>query len=71
MLDGLTVDQLRTFVAAADAGSFSAAGRSLGRAQSVVSQGGWRTWGEARVPPCCARVGQHASQSRRARYRKR
>jgi DNA-binding transcriptional LysR family regulator len=38
MLDGLTVDQLRTFVAAADAGSFSAAGRSLGRAQSVVSQ---------------------------------
>ncbi len=38
MLDGLTVDQLRTFIAAADAGSFSAAGRSLGRAQSVVSQ---------------------------------
>jgi DNA-binding transcriptional LysR family regulator len=38
MLDGLTVDQLRTFVAAADAGSFSAAGRSLGRAQAVVSQ---------------------------------
>src|ERR1700682_1124999 len=38
MLDGLTVDQLRTFVAAADAGSSSSAGRSLGRAQSVVSQ---------------------------------
>jgi DNA-binding transcriptional LysR family regulator len=38
MLDGLTVDQLRTFVAAADAGRFSAAGRSLGRAQSVASQ---------------------------------
>jgi DNA-binding transcriptional LysR family regulator len=38
MLDGLTVDQLRTFIAAADAGSFSAAGRGLGRAQSVVSQ---------------------------------
>jgi DNA-binding transcriptional LysR family regulator len=38
MLDGLTLDQLRTFIAAADAGSFSAAGRSLGRAQSVVSQ---------------------------------
>jgi DNA-binding transcriptional LysR family regulator len=38
MLDGLTVDQLRTFIAAADAGSFSAAGRSLRRAQSVVSQ---------------------------------
>jgi DNA-binding transcriptional LysR family regulator len=38
MLDGLTFDQLRTFIAAVDAGSFSAAGRRLGRAQSVVSQ---------------------------------
>src|SRR5712671_5884617 len=38
MLDGLTLDQLRTFVAAVDAGSFSAAGRKLRRAQSVVSQ---------------------------------
>ena len=38
MLDGVSLDQLRTFIAAADAGSFSAAGRRLGRAQSVVSQ---------------------------------
>ncbi|MGH6860253.1 MAG: LysR family transcriptional regulator, partial [Phyllobacterium sp.] len=38
MLDGLSLDHLRTFVAAADEGSFSAAGRKLGRAQSVVSQ---------------------------------
>ena len=38
MLDGLSLDQLRTFIAAAEAGSFSAAGRRLGRAQSVVSQ---------------------------------
>jgi DNA-binding transcriptional LysR family regulator len=38
MLDGFSLDQLRTFVAAADSGSFSAAGRRLGRAQSVVSQ---------------------------------
>lgn len=38
MLDGFTFDQLRTFIAAVDAGSFSAAGRKLGRAQSVVSQ---------------------------------
>lgn len=38
MLDGVTLDQVRTFVAAADEGSFSAAGRRLGRAQSVVSQ---------------------------------
>ncbi|HEY0123746.1 MAG TPA: LysR family transcriptional regulator [Rhizobium sp.] len=38
MLDGVSLDHLRTFVAAADEGSFSAAGRKLGRAQSVVSQ---------------------------------
>ncbi|WP_411036963.1 LysR family transcriptional regulator [Shinella sp. BYT-45] len=38
MLDGVSLDHLRTFVAAADAGSFSAAGRAIGRAQSVVSQ---------------------------------
>jgi DNA-binding transcriptional LysR family regulator len=38
MLDGVSLDQLRTFIAAADTGSFSAAGRRLGRAQSVVSQ---------------------------------
>lgn len=38
MLDGVTLDQLRTFIAAAEQGSFSAAGRKLHRAQSVVSQ---------------------------------
>jgi len=38
MLDALSLDQLRTFLAAADEGSFSAAGRRLGRSQSVVSQ---------------------------------
>ena len=38
MLDGVSLDQLRTFIAAAETGSFSAAGRRLGRAQSVVSQ---------------------------------
>lgn len=38
MLDGVSLDHLRTFVAAADEGSFSAAGRAIGRAQSVVSQ---------------------------------
>lgn len=38
MLDGVSLDHLRTFVAAADNGSFSAAGRVIGRAQSVVSQ---------------------------------
>ena len=38
MLDGVSLDQLRTFIAAADEGSFSAAGRRLRRAQSAVSQ---------------------------------
>jgi DNA-binding transcriptional LysR family regulator len=38
MLDGLSFDQLRTFIAAADGGSFSAAARRLRRAQSVISQ---------------------------------
>lgn len=38
MLDGVSLDHLRTFVAAADEGSFSAAGRAISRAQSVVSQ---------------------------------
>src|SRR6202050_4536982 len=38
MLDGVSLDQLRTCIAAADEGSFSAAGRRLRRAQSVVSQ---------------------------------
>ena len=38
MLDGVSLDQLRAFIAAADAGSFSAAARTLRRAQSVISQ---------------------------------
>lgn len=38
MLDAVSLDQLRTFIAAAEEGSFSAAGRKLRRAQSVVSQ---------------------------------
>jgi len=38
MLDGVSLNQIRTFIAAADEGSFSAAGRRLARAQSVISQ---------------------------------
>jgi DNA-binding transcriptional LysR family regulator len=38
VLEGITLDQLRTFIAAVEAGSFSAAGRKLRRAQSGVSQ---------------------------------
>src|SRR5260370_24423563 len=38
MLDAVTLDQFRTFIAAVDEGSFSAAGRKLRRAQSMISQ---------------------------------
>jgi DNA-binding transcriptional LysR family regulator len=38
MLHSISLDQLSTFIAAVDEGSFSAAGRRLRRAQSVVSQ---------------------------------
>lgn len=38
MLDGLSLDQLRIFVAAAEEGSFSAAARRLKRTQSAVSE---------------------------------
>jgi DNA-binding transcriptional LysR family regulator len=37
MLDGVSLDQLRTFIVSVDEGSFSAAARKLLRAQSVVS----------------------------------
>src|SRR5262245_47709232 len=37
-MEAVSLDQLRTFLAAAEEGSFSAAGRRLQRAQSVVSQ---------------------------------
>ena len=47
MLDGVSLDQLRTFVAAVDEGSFSAAGRKLNRVQSAVS--GWVGTLEARL----------------------
>ena len=38
MLDAVSLDQLRTFIAAVDEGSFSAASRRLLRSQSVVSE---------------------------------
>lgn len=37
MLDGVTINQLRAFVAVSDEGSFSGAARSLNRAQSAIS----------------------------------
>jgi len=36
MLDGISLDQLRTFVTAVEEGSFSAAARKLRRVQSVI-----------------------------------
>jgi DNA-binding transcriptional LysR family regulator len=50
MLDGVSLDYLRIFVAVTDAGSFSAAGRRLGRAQSVVSQALANLEGQLGVP---------------------
>jgi DNA-binding transcriptional LysR family regulator len=38
MIGSLSLDQLRVLVTIADTGSFSAAGRALGRAQSAISQ---------------------------------
>ena len=38
MIDAVSLDQLRVFITAAQEGSFSAAGRKLRRAQSLVSQ---------------------------------
>ena len=38
MLDNVTLDQLRVLVAVAETGSFSGAGRRLGRVQSAISQ---------------------------------
>ena len=38
MIGSLSLDQLRVLVTIADTGSFSAAGRKLGRAQSAISQ---------------------------------
>src|SRR4249920_1195078 len=47
MLDGVSLDQLRTFIAAVDEGSFSAAARRLNRVQSAVS--GWVNSLEAQI----------------------
>jgi DNA-binding transcriptional LysR family regulator len=50
MIDAITLDQFRTFVAAVDEHSFSAAGRKIGRAQSVVSQSIANLEDQLRVP---------------------
>lgn len=50
MLDALTLDQLRIFVAIADHGSFRAAARALGRAQSGLSNAILNLEAELRLP---------------------
>ncbi len=50
MLDALTLDQLRVFVSIADKGSFRAAARSLGRAQSGLSSAIANLESELRLP---------------------
>jgi DNA-binding transcriptional LysR family regulator len=50
MLDGVSLDQVRIFIAAVDEGSFSAAARRLKRAQSVVSQALANLEGQLGVP---------------------
>lgn len=50
MLDPLTLDQLRIFLAVADEGSFSGAARKFARAQSAVSQAIATLEGQLRVP---------------------
>src|ERR1700679_100660 len=50
MLDGVSLDQLRTFIAAVDEGSFSAAARKLLRSQSVVSETVSNLEGQIGVP---------------------
>ena len=55
--DGVTLDHLRVLVAVADAGSFSAGARKLGRVQSAVSQSmaafesfvGFKVWDRTRT----------------------
>ena len=51
MLDSLTLDQMRVLIAVAEAGSFSAAARKLGRVQSSGKPG---DAGAGRDPACDA-----------------
>ena len=65
MLDAITLDQLRTFIAVADEGSFSSAGRKLRRVQSAVShamanlesQLGVRIWDRSTKIPTLTEAG--------------
>jgi len=49
-MDGLTLDQIRVFIAVADAGSFSRAAKALNRAQSAVTHAIQRLEAETGTP---------------------
>ena len=51
MLEGVSLDQLRTFITAVDEGSFSAAARKLNRVQSAVSENLWPNWDSSQTSP--------------------
>jgi DNA-binding transcriptional LysR family regulator len=74
MFDAITLDQLRTFIAVVEEGSFSAAGRKLRRVQSAVShamasletQLGIRIWDRAtKIPKLTAEGGVLLTMARR------
>lgn len=67
MLDGVSLDQLRTFIAAVDEGSFSAAARNLLRAQSMVSETVSNLEEQIGVPPF-DRSGPTPSSRRQASF---
>ena len=50
MIDGLTLDQIRVFIAVAEAGSFSQAAKALNRAQSAVTYAIQRLEAETETP---------------------
>ena len=50
MIDSLTLDQIRIFLAVADAGSFSKAAKALNRAQSAVTYGIQKLEAQAGIP---------------------
>lgn len=66
MIESLTLDQLRILVTVSDEGGFSAAGRTLGRVQSAISQSvkaleenqGIRIFDRSRQRPTLTAVGR-------------
>ena len=72
MIDPLTLDQMRALVVVAEAGSFSAAARRLGRVQSAISQSiqtmeatlGVALFDRSTRTPALTEAGQRSSKTR-------